>query len=349
MAQRIHVARSPEDEALAAAFGVRPPVGVPGRVVVWHADERPAGAASVSLRGGAARIEPVAGGATGDHRVGGLVATLKVALRAATALGGAAPERIEVRADGVAGVLAGLGFQPGDDGMFVGALDTLSSSFVESPEEGRLGEAAERRVYARGETIFGLGAPARQLAVVERGSVRLVGVDRRGQSNEVALLGPGALAGEATLVGRLQYDTHAVAHATEVDLVTIDREALALRLDGEPSTHAWLHGLLVDRIHSLTGRVLNGEDPAVTARIARVLAGYGHRARRMGRPGTPACHLRWLAEQVGVSPVRARTMVTEMWEHTSLLREEVLVHDPAGLDAWAGLHGGWRPPLAAAS
>ena len=348
MAQRIHVARCPEDEGLAAELGVRCPASgdAPARLILWWADDAPAGAAAVRLTGSVARIGPVVSGRAGEHRVGGLVAMLKTAMRAACVLADGVPDRFEVQADGIAGVLAGLGFSHQGEGLFAACRGSLSASFVESPEGGMLGEAAERRIYARGEQIFSKGDDADRLAVVERGSVRLIGVDRRGLSAEVGLLGPGSLLGEEALGSVAYCGTHALAHAAEVDVITLDRDGLAQRLAAEPAANAWLQSMLVRRIRSLTGRVLDGEDPAVTARVARVLAAYGQRAARMGLPGTPACHLRWLAEQVGVTPLRARSMLTDVWEHCSLLREEVRIHDAEALGRLAdSLDGGPLPDM----
>ena len=342
MSQRIRVVQTPEDEAaVAQLWADRPshgrPQGPSGRLV-WYLDGAPVGAASVSVAGVEARIDRLTLLPVTEHRVGGLLALLKMALRCARAWAPGRMKTVAVVSDGLGGVLTGVGFVSRGDNTFGASLSELSSGFVEAPEGGVLGEAVDRLVLERGESVFARGSEADQLYVVERGSVRLVGVDRTGCSGEVGLLGPGALLGEELLAGVAVHEHHALAHATEVDLLAIDRGALRLRLDQEPLVNDWLHRQMYRRLRGLTGRLLNGEDPELTARIARILAAYAEHAAHLGRPGTPACHLHWLAEQVGVAPYRARTLLAELWDFTALLRDRVQVYDAPGLLAWASDH-----------
>lgn len=298
------------------------------RLVVWSEDDVELGVLRVSRpRPRWARVES-AMVARGTARHGPVHAVLKMALRAARALSDLPVDRLVVAVPGFGDVLGQQGFVE-EDGAWSAPLEALGAGFTEMADAGVLGEACERRIYNRGDIIFRRGRRAQELCVVARGSLRLVGVDRNGDPREVALLGPGELLGEEIIAGGEMRPLHAVAHAHQVDLLCVERGKVPGLLE-RPAVRAWVDRALCARIRRLTARLVDGDEPELTERLARIAFDYALGAHHE----QPACPINWLSAQAGTTPLVTRQRLGELWLHVSLLRDVAVIHDIRGLEGW---------------
>lgn len=341
MIQTIRLAQTPADLATAQALlgpTALEPMSRRHHLLIWLQDADGVGAALVSRDGGTARIGPLRVPPVNETNSGGLHALLKMALRSARSLATEALDRLEVEDVGFEPVMRSIGLSPNSERTRWQAPEgNLSSGFREACEHGVFGDECERLIFERGALIFQRGQPAQALYLVDRGSARVVGVDQRGEPAEVALLTHGDVLGTGVLRGRRTRAVHAVAHSLQVDVLAIDRAALERRVALGGPINPWLHAALAQRIHALSGRLLDGDAPELRRRMANVLAAFSAPLRASICAHT-RCELTWLAAQSGVPESRAGQLLADLWDYVTVQRTEVEIHDPMGLRRWLVEH-----------
>ena len=106
-----------------------------------------------------------------------------------------------------------------------------------------------RRRFAAGEVVFAEGAEGDTAFIIERGQVE-VSVERNGQTVRLAVLGPGEIFGEMSLIDD-RPRTATVRCITEIDCVIVDRGQIQHRLRGADVITGSLLRLTLNRFRSL--------------------------------------------------------------------------------------------------
>ncbi len=106
-----------------------------------------------------------------------------------------------------------------------------------------------RRRFAAGEIVFAEGAEGDSAFIIERGQVE-VSVERNGQTVRLAVLGPGEIFGEMSLIDD-RPRTATVRTITEIDCVIVDRAQIQHRLRGADVITGSLLRLTLNRFRSL--------------------------------------------------------------------------------------------------
>lgn len=106
-----------------------------------------------------------------------------------------------------------------------------------------------RRRFAAGEVVFAEGAEGDTAFIIERGQVEVT-VERNGQTVRVAVLGPGEIFGEMSLIDD-RPRTATVRCITEIDCVIVDRGQIQHRLRGADVITGSLLRLTLNRFRSL--------------------------------------------------------------------------------------------------
>ncbi|HEX4872416.1 MAG TPA: EAL domain-containing protein, partial [Nevskiaceae bacterium] len=117
-----------------------------------------------------------------------------------------------------------------------------------------MGGSANRSRYARrireGEYLFSQGDPAREAYVLDSGRIQIV-ADRDGRETAVAEIGPGALFGEAALLGHSSTRSAGAKALSDCELTVLTPDYLALRLREADPLLRHLLQLLMTRSRSL--------------------------------------------------------------------------------------------------
>lgn len=196
-------------------------------------------------------------------------------------------------------------------------------------------EAHERR-YRRGEVIFHKDDPGDQFHVITAGKVRIVLFSPEGEEVTLAILGPGELFGELTLLDGGPRSATAVA-SEECHTLVIERDGFVSWLSTRPAAGIALLRVLSRRLRrsdELLGDVafLN-----VPGRLAKKLVQLNHLYRRETAAGQPVevrLTQEELASTIGVTRESAnkylRYFSSKGW--VTLKKGRIVVLDPAALE-----------------
>jgi CRP-like cAMP-binding protein len=187
-----------------------------------------------------------------------------------------------------------------------------------SPAARRVLDAAPRRRFRAGETLWTAGSEARGLVVMLSGRVRIVRAPR-GRQYAIHSEGPGATLGEVPFFAGGAYPATAIATEPTTCLV-LDRATVARAIAADPNlAFHWL-GRLAERVRMVIERLDRQTGSTVEQRLATLLLAR-HTAAR-GAPFALAATQAEAAEELGtVREVLVRTL--------RRFRESRLVASPA--------------------
>lgn len=181
--------------------------------------------------------------------------------------------------------------------------------FADLPEDeqARLAALLRRRPYARGATIFLRGDPGASLFLIESGRVKITLTSDEGKEVVLALLGPGDVFGELSLLDGEPRSADAVA-LEPCQLLLLAREDVLRVLESRPRVALNLLAVLARRLRRDNQLVQDVTSLDVPARLARALLTL---AEGQGRPG-----------QGGVA-IEARLTQSELAAMVGATRESV--------------------------
>ncbi|HSR43371.1 MAG TPA: Crp/Fnr family transcriptional regulator [Longimicrobiales bacterium] len=178
-----------------------------------------------------------------------------------------------------------------DPGL-IGRIDTFDE--LAAPAREALARGSVRRTFAPGEPLWEAGAPARCMALVLRGRVRVVSsVD--GRRHVVHSGGPGSTLGEIPFLDGGPYPARAEA-ATTTECLLVTREGLEAALRTDPAVARALLRTLGGRVRELVDRLERATSHPVESRLARWLL---DREAGSGRDFTLGETQASLAEELG--------------------------------------------------
>jgi len=148
------------------------------------------------------------------------------------------------------------------------------------PEMQALAQAAERRRYKKGETIFAQGEPARRMFLLKAGRVKLCKVTAEGNELILDLRGGGDFLGEGMLTSEDRFPLSAVC-LEETLTCGFSREGFESLVLSHPNIGLQVIRNLSQRIDSLTQRVGSMSATHLEERLHQVLWQV---AREHGRP-----------------------------------------------------------------
>lgn len=151
---------------------------------------------------------------------------------------------------------------------------------LSSPEMQALAQAAERRRYQKGETIFAQGEPARRMFLLKAGRVKLCKVTAEGNELILDLRGGGDFLGEGMLTSEGEFPLSAVC-LEETLTCGFSREGFESLVLSHPNIGLQVIRNLSRRIDSLTQRVGSMSATHLEERLHQVLWQV---AREHGRP-----------------------------------------------------------------
>ena len=165
--------------------------------------------------------------------------------------------------------------QPGP-GVMSGYLASLSAfAKLTGAERELLAAGAYLQSYDKGELIFSLGEPARQLVCLVQGSVRVYRVKADGKEKVIHLMrGPALIAQAPTLIGGT-YPAGAEC-TTDCLVVAIPRQSLLDAAAGQPDLPWHMMAGLFERLQELTRSLEAHSQQSGAVRVASFLIGLGH-------------------------------------------------------------------------
>jgi CRP/FNR family transcriptional regulator, cyclic AMP receptor protein len=164
--------------------------------------------------------------------------------------------------------------------------------------------AMTARWLRAGETLFEQGDVAASLFVVESGSLKVVRRAAGGRSQILALMGPGDVFGEMSLLdGSVRDGT--VTSVTDCEVLELSQVAFDELLATSPELTRWLMGLIAQRLRESNEVVSDMVFAGVPARVARLLLRLSDRLGREDEDGAVAVDHRLtqdeLAQHVGAA------------------------------------------------
>jgi CRP/FNR family cyclic AMP-dependent transcriptional regulator len=191
--------------------------------------------------------------------------------------------------------------------------------------------------YAKGKIVFSQGQPSEAVMYIQKGSVKISVLSRRGKEAVVAMLGPGDFFGEGALTGQ----SIRIGTATATTLTTvliIERAAMLQLLRDEPTfSERFIAYMLARNIRieaDLVDHLFNSSEKRL-ARTLLLLARYGDQEGPERR--IPKISQETLAEMVGTTRSRVNFFMNKFRDlgfidydgdikvNTSLL--SVVLHD----------------------
>jgi CRP-like cAMP-binding protein len=163
-----------------------------------------------------------------------------------------------------------------------------------------LGELAEPRRYAKGQTIFNQGDEASHLFVVESGRLKIFTTSPGGAENVLGMFGPGTHVAIVSLYG---FDTYPAGCAAleETQLLALPARRLAKRLSQDPATAMAMLKRAGKRLDLLLGSYLELKGLTPLERLAKhllELAGTDKGPARIALPYQRTV----LAAAIGIAP-----------------------------------------------
>lgn len=206
-------------------------------------------------------------------------------------------------------------------------------------EMGAFAAAIPDKTYAAGELIYSPHSPIEALFILKRGRVRIFRVSSEGRALTTALLMPGTIFGEMTLVGQFMHDNFAEA-LDEVTVCIMSRDAVHRFILANPRVAARLTEILGRRLAELERRLTDSVFKNVPQRVAGTLCRLAtDKPRRMLRSGAyVALTHEQLAALVGTSRETTTKVLDEFAERglVKIGRGRITLLDPDAIAAEAG-------------
>jgi CRP/FNR family transcriptional regulator, cyclic AMP receptor protein len=153
------------------------------------------------------------------------------------------------------------------------ALQPLSregAPFVAEALSAQLFNAAQARHLKAGERLFAIGDPGDGCFLLEQGLLKVTVASPLGEERIIAILGPGAIVGELSMIDGLPRSASVVAMRDCV-LRFVSREAFQQRANTKPEIHQLLLAILATRLRQVDEDLVATTFLTVKARVARAL------------------------------------------------------------------------------
>ena len=144
------------------------------------------------------------------------------------------------------------------------------ATFVAEELSAQLFHAAQARHLKAGERLFAIGDPGNGCFLLEQGLLKVTAASPLGEERIIAILGPGAIVGELSMIDGLPRSASVVAMRDCV-LRFVSREAFQQRANTKPETHQLLLAILATRLRQVDEDLVATTFLTVKARVARAL------------------------------------------------------------------------------
>jgi CRP/FNR family transcriptional regulator, cyclic AMP receptor protein len=134
----------------------------------------------------------------------------------------------------------------------------------------QLFQAAQARHLKAGERLFAMGDPGDGCFLLEQGLLKATVASPLGEERIIAILGPGAIVGELSMIDGLPRSASVVAMRDCV-LRFVSREALQQRANTKSETYQLLLAILATRLRQVDEDLVAATFLTVKARVARAL------------------------------------------------------------------------------
>ena len=134
----------------------------------------------------------------------------------------------------------------------------------------QLFHAAQARHLKAGERLFAIGDPGDGCFLLEQGLLKATVASHLGEERIIAILGPGAIVGELSMIDGLPRSASVVAMQDCV-LRFVSREALQQRANTKSETYQLLLAILATRLRQVDEDLVATTFLTVKARVARAL------------------------------------------------------------------------------
>ena len=132
-------------------------------------------------------------------------------------------------------------------------------------------QAAVRRRYRKGDSVFHAGDQGDSLHLIVKGRVAIQVVTANGDTATLNLLGPGETFGELALVsGGIRSAT--VMAIEPLETLTLSRTDVNVMRDTNPAVQRFLIEVLANQVARLSGRVMEAHFVSAEQRVVRRLA-----------------------------------------------------------------------------
>lgn len=210
---------------------------------------------------------------------------------------------------------------------------------LSTAEMDAIAEAAPMRTCTAGEILYSPHQPVETLFILKRGRVRIFRVAADGRALTTALIDPGTIFGEMTLLGQRMHDNFAEALEDSVVCV-MSRDDVQRFLLSDPRIAGRIAEILGARLAEMERRLSDTVFKSVPQRIARTLTTLARQAR-MG-VGSRAPQVRLTHEQIAALVGASRETTTKVLGDFAerglirLSRGRITLLDPDGMTAEAG-------------
>jgi CRP/FNR family transcriptional regulator, cyclic AMP receptor protein len=149
-------------------------------------------------------------------------------------------------------------------------LSRGTAGLVPEALSAQLFHAAQARHLKAGERLFAIGDPGDGCFLLEQGLLKATAESPLGEERIIAILGPGAIVGELSMIDGLPRSASVVAMRDCV-LRFVSREAFQRRANTKSETHQVLQAILAARLRQVDEDLVATTFLTVKARVARAL------------------------------------------------------------------------------
>jgi CRP/FNR family transcriptional regulator, cyclic AMP receptor protein len=145
-----------------------------------------------------------------------------------------------------------------------------TATFVPEALSPQLFHAAQSSHLKAGERLFTIGDPGDGCFLLEQGLLKVTVASPLGEERIIAILGPGAIVGELSMIDGLPRSASVVA-MRDCALRFVSREAFQRRANTKCETHQALQAILATRLRQVDEDLVATTFLTVKARVARAL------------------------------------------------------------------------------
>ena len=182
---------------------------------------------------------------------------------------------------------------------------TTSSFSAQSPEQlsSPLFESAQSRHLKSGQMLFAAGDAGNGCYRIEEGVVKVLASSRRGKEMTIAILGPGAIVGELSMIDGLPRSVSIVA-LSDCRLLFVSREDFAKCVRDNPAIYKGLADILAARLRATDEALVAANFMPAGGRLARAFLDL---AKFLGQNSGPG--RKTLTHKISLSDLAAMTGV----------------------------------------
>lgn len=161
--------------------------------------------------------------------------------------------------------------------------NTRFSEVVTPRDLGVFMRVCPERPYARGDSVFRVGDPAREMHVIMKGRVKVTVATPEGEERILAICGPDDFIGDAFVAEDAAYRAEAVA-LTDVVTCPVSRDQFLQMSLKAPGFVLGVCEILSGHLFDCRAQLASGYDP-VLVRVAKVLLDLAERFGEQGADG----------------------------------------------------------------